>query len=280
MNRLPENERSRLISYLQGASERDYAVGEADPDAVGLMLQYIGDPDPFLRDELIYSALHQWICKLGYIDAGLLSEMLITVTDDNHLFYCIGNNEDDTVFTRTFSSLAVSLILSRHRQSPFLSAEMFAVTKERLLQYYKMERDLRGYVEGRGWAHGAAHGADALDDLARCPECTASVHREILEAVKCMICNGSNLLCHQEDDRIANVIFSIHAAGLVTSAELENWIRGLLASLDEPDYYTRYVSMTNARNLVRSIYFRFLREGCDKGFSIMLVDLENKLHRA
>ena len=29
------------------------------------------------------------------------------------------------------------------------------------------ERDLRGFVAGKGWAHAVAHGADALGALAR-----------------------------------------------------------------------------------------------------------------
>ena len=31
------------------------------------------------------------------------------------------------------------------------------------------ERDLRGFVPGKGWAHAVAHGADALGTLARSP---------------------------------------------------------------------------------------------------------------
>ncbi|WP_278259757.1 DUF2785 domain-containing protein [Nocardioides convexus] len=40
---------------------------------------------------------------------------------------------------------------------------------DRLAAWYVRERDLRGFVPGKGWAHAAANGADALGALARSP---------------------------------------------------------------------------------------------------------------
>lgn len=274
--------RAWLMAYLKDAEERGYPQpsDEMMPEVLSLMLQYVGDPDPAMRDELIYSALHQWVLKDAGLDEACLSRLLKTAIDDGHLLHCIGNREDDSVFTRTFSALAVSLALARHRRQPFLTAELFAETKERVLRYYQAERDLRGFVEGRGWAHGAAHGADVLDELALCPECTGAVHLEILEAISVMIRNCRCPLCHNEDDRITNVIFSIHAANLLAGGELEGWAMGLLAAKEEPDDYARYVAVTNARNLVRSVYFRFRKEGCGVDLLDRLAGLESKLHRA
>ena len=35
---------------------------------------------------------------------------------------------------------------------------------DRLATWLLRERDLRGFVPGKGWAHAVAHGADALGD--------------------------------------------------------------------------------------------------------------------
>ena len=40
---------------------------------------------------------------------------------------------------------------------------------DRIATWYVRERDLRGFVPGKGWAHAVAHGADALGALGRLP---------------------------------------------------------------------------------------------------------------
>ena len=48
-----------------------------------------------------------------------------------------------------------------------LSEEQLYSVAEQVLEYVYLEEDVRGYVEGKGWAHSTAHAADALDALAR-----------------------------------------------------------------------------------------------------------------
>ncbi|WP_245850681.1 DUF2785 domain-containing protein [Paenibacillus herberti] len=44
---------------------------------------------------------------------------------------------------------------------------------------------------GNDWAHGAAHGADALDEIVQCEECTAEIHKEVLSAIQKVLFNGT-----------------------------------------------------------------------------------------
>nr|WP_242069344.1 DUF2785 domain-containing protein [Paenibacillus dendritiformis] len=83
------------------------------------------------------------------------------------MFYRIGSEGDSTVFTRSFSVLPIALILRRHRQKPFLDLAEFQQVKHSLISYVQEEKDLRGYVNEGGWAHSAAHAADALTELVR-----------------------------------------------------------------------------------------------------------------
>ena len=109
---------------------------------------------------------------------------MILRVDHEHLFYQIGSDGNDSVFTRTFSVLAIVQIVNRHRKEAFLSVEEFTDMRNKLIEYYTSEKDLRGYVQKSGWAHAAAHGADVMDELIQCSECNEDVFKEILKAFK------------------------------------------------------------------------------------------------
>lgn len=159
--------REQLIIDLQRIEENDYELrsGEQLRDYVKLMLEYIGDPQPKLRDDLIYSTFYKWVNEKQWFSDAELRELLLILLDEQHLFYHIGSKEDQAVFTRTFSVLIVALILQRHREQAFLASAEFTNVKEALIRYYEEEQDLRGFMPEEGWAHAAAHGADALDEL-------------------------------------------------------------------------------------------------------------------
>lgn len=196
---------------LQRIQKEDYRLreGERLQEVADLMLQYIGDPDPELRDDLIYSTYYHWIIKKKLFTEAELRGLLTVLTDDQHLFYHIGSENDPTVFTRSFSVLPIALIVRRHRQEPFLDLAEFQHVKNSLIRYVQEEKDLRGYVPEGGWAHSAAHASDALTELVQCPECDAAARLEILPAVQGMLHNGSHIFNEEEDERIACIVDTI-----------------------------------------------------------------------
>ena len=151
---------------------RPIQSGEKEWDAeneqllIPAMLEHIGSTDSILRDTCIYGTF----CKLileKQLDKGLLEEMLEACLADEMLFHGIGEAESDSVFTRSFTTLLIALILYSDNESGFLSGEMIVEVKEKLLVYMEAEKDLRGFVPGKGWAHSIAHAADAFDELAK-----------------------------------------------------------------------------------------------------------------
>lgn len=73
-----------------------------------------------------------------------MRSLLTVLTDENHLFYNIGSEDDQSVFTRTFSALP---IVQRHRQNPFFNQAEIEQLMHAMLRYYKEEKDLRGYLQ-------------------------------------------------------------------------------------------------------------------------------------
>ena len=118
------------------------------------------------------------------------------------MLYNIGEKNTDSVFRRSFSILLLPLILITHRSQPFLTAPEIQQIKEKLLYFLGNEKDLRGFVSEKGWAHSIAHAADALDDLAQCSELSKINLAEILEAIRNVICVKDTGYIHGEDERI------------------------------------------------------------------------------
>lgn len=254
------NSREQLMIDLQRIEENDYELrsGEDIKDYVKLMIEHIGDPEPVLRDELIYSTFYKWINEKHWFNDAELRELLWILLDEQHLFYHIGNKEDLTVYTRTFSVLVVALILQRHREMAILDSSEFIKVKQGLIRYYEEERDLRGYMEKEGWAHAAAHGADALDELVLCSESDAAVREEVLAVIQKMLYNDQYIFRDEEDERIATIIVTIIDHHLLPQQSITDWILNLAQCGSWPRSHSQYVNRINTKNFLRSLYFRLL----------------------
>lgn len=252
--------REQLIIDLQRIEENDYELrsGEQLRDYVKLMLEYIGDPQPKLRDDLIYSTFYKWINEKQWFSDAELRELLLILLDEQHLFYHIGSKEDQAVFTRTFSVLIVALILQRHREQAFLDSAEFTNVKEALIRYYEEEQDLRGFMPEEGWAHAAAHGADALDELVLCSESDAAIREEVLAVIQRMLYNDQYIFSDEEDERIATIVATMIDHHLLPQQSIVDWIRNLEQCGGWPRSRGQYVARVNTKNFVRSLYFRLL----------------------
>lgn len=275
------DKREQLILELRKIQENQYQVtaGQNQWELVLAMLDYIGDIDPVLRDDLIYNTLSKWLEGAACFDEEQLRHILNMLMDENHLFYHLGNDEDHSVLTRTFSALGVVLVLIRHRKKAFLNAEEFTEIKNRLIGYYTSETDLRGYIQELGWAHGAAHGADVMDELVQCGESSAEVLEEILDAFKKVMDNGKYVFHNEEDERITRVVFRIIKDKRLPEQRIRKWLEGLCECLEWPRDRKQYVARVNAKNFIRCLYFKLMHY--DHAVDILneVFRVEEKLNR-
>lgn len=241
----------KLIELMEdGFSHREHLNEYLDN-----MLFYIGDQDANLRDKIIYTIFSELICNSDYLDNEKLKSILHVVVDDEHLFYRIGNTEDYTVLTRSFSVLVVALLLNRNRTKPFLSKEEFVTTKELVFKYFESEKDYRGYSDTWGWIHAIAHCSDALDEIVLSDLCTHEDCQKILDLGVKVFTNPTFIFNHEEDERFVAVIISMRKRELITLEEIETWKENLV--FDEKfDEYASFISRMNGKQLWRSLYFK------------------------
>lgn len=274
-------EREELILNLKRIKHNEYKLNEGE-EAIGFakcMLKYIGDTDPELRDDLIYFTFYKWIYEEDYFNNKELISILDIILDENHLFFHIGNEQDNTVFTRTFSVLIVDLLLGKERQRPFLNSEKFVKTKDSLIKYYNEENDLRGYLNNMGWAHGAAHGADAMLELAISKKSDEVVLSDILKALERVLYNGKYFLSNEEDERMTRVVFIILMKDLLAKDRLIYWIEGLSKCIESEYSREQYITRVNTKNFIRCLYFSLMHQKNTENITDVLFKVEERLNK-
>ena len=228
------------------------------------MMQCLGSTDPELRDMLIYKTLYHW--SASYLDTRQLAEVLDIALDDQHLLRGLGEQETDSVFMRSFSSLVVALCVAQHRARPFMTTEAVDETQRKMLYYLCRERDLRGRVAGKGWAHAVAHAADALDELALCPELGEQALLDMLQVVRATVAGAQVVFADEEDERLVTAVISAIQRQVVTKADAARWVSGFV-SAERPSTYEEWVRKgSNIKHFLRSLYFRARYEGVEGWF--------------
>jgi hypothetical protein len=190
----------------------------------------LGSADPYLRDEIAYPTLATWVSE------GVYDELLEGLGDGMTAGLVVGIGEEgtDTVFRRSFSALALAECIER---ATALSATGQGVADETVLRWgdrvagwLVRERDLRGYVPGKGWAHALAHGADALGVLAEAPQMGRLELTVLLDVIADRLLMPTRArLVHAEDDRLAAATMRILRRDVVSLEVLEPWVARLAA---------------------------------------------------
>ncbi|MBK7642980.1 MAG: DUF2785 domain-containing protein [Planctomycetes bacterium] len=140
-----------------------------------------GSTDPELRDELGFEISSRWVRRPGILGdedvRALLNEHL------EHIHEGLGEGEGDGVFLRAFSALHLAQFVARDLRTPYLDDEQRARLVHAACRVLREERDRRGWVVGKGWAHAIAHSADLLANLAREPQLTPQLQSMMLDAL-------------------------------------------------------------------------------------------------
>jgi hypothetical protein len=186
---------------------------ESKLSIVRSMMEHIGATDSELRDDLIYSCFWQLISE-NELKHEVLIELLHLCLSDQFLLKGIEENGTDTVFTRSFTTLLIALILRKDNEDHFLTEDVLEKVKDSLLCYIHLENDVRGYVPIKGWAHSVAHAADAFDQLVQSQKINIACYPKILNALWQKIFHSSSVYIHGEDERVLRPIISMIDRGL------------------------------------------------------------------
>lgn len=227
------------------------------------MLQNLGSVDAELRDQLIYQTFTRFILN-DYLSEDTLTDIFNRCFSDEYLFYNLGHTEDDSVFTRSFSSLVIALILYKDQQKRFLQDKMIHQAFEKAVHYLRKEKDLRGYIdEQKGWAHSIAHGADMMSQFASHPAVSPEIQFPyILETISACILKKEQVYTDEEDERLILIIEKMIKRGL-SEKQLLFWTEELISQYQKLESkrsssFRPYCLRTNLLNFLKTLYFRLM----------------------
>ncbi|WP_078380758.1 DUF2785 domain-containing protein [Sutcliffiella halmapala] len=225
---------------------------------VNSMITHIGSTDSELRDDLIYSSFCTLVLE-NQLEHELLNELLDCCLSNSLLFKGIGENGSDSVFTRSFTTLVIALILYKDNEADSLSQSKVYQVKDKLIQYINSENDLRGYVTEKGWAHSIAHVSDAFAELVKNRKVEQNYYIEILKALWNKIYVYNSVYVHDEDERILIPIIEMLQNGLKIE-EVVNLVQHIPAELKtqkeqiaEEQYW--YL-VANCKTFLKSFYIK------------------------
>ncbi len=200
-------------------------------DLTAELVQMLGDPDPRVRDVIARPVLLTWIRN------GVYDDLLPGLGDGvaEGLYTGLGDDGTNTVFRRAGSAMLLAEAVLRDQVARVLHSDALFRWGDRAASWFVRERDLRGYVDGRGWAQAVAHGADLLAALAR------SEHFEKLELTVLLDVVADRLLTpagyhfrNGEDDRLAFAVMAVLHRNLLDVEVLEPWVERLASALVPP----------------------------------------------
>ncbi len=273
------NLKNRLIEW----KENDWSIPtEVNKYELALeLMESLKSTDPVLRDDLGLSFL--WtIIDEEMLSKGEVSELLKLALSEKYLFHNIGSIEDDSIFNRAFSALIIAAIIGYHNdmleeeQQAILSKQEIKEAFHKIMEYLIKEKDVRGYVDVKGWAHSAAHTGDALASLADSIELDKEDMLEILKGIREKVTIDYYVYKNVEAERITTAVMNIFNRDDIKDEDIVEWIRSF-NDLEQPKTNPEFHNFTeNTKNFLRSMYFRFKFKGVN---SELLDEIEKVLNK-
>jgi hypothetical protein len=225
------------------------------PDLTAELTTMLGSTDPTERDEIAYPILATWVSAGVYDDllAGLGDGMAVGLTRG------LGESGTDTVFRRSFSVLVLAECVARDNAETLLPAAKIFEWGDRVGGWLVRERDSRGFVPGRGWAHAIAHGADAVGVLAESTHFGLNELTVLLDVIADRVLTETPApLSSGEPDRLARATMAVLRRRLVPLRIIEPWLARLTAAATTrvPPDRDPYLTTGNAESFLRSLHLQ------------------------
>ena len=212
------------IGYWNQVQAADFEVPADRPldDLTAELTTMLGSTRPEVRDGTAYPALATWI------DRGVYDDLLSGLGDGmvTGLSVGVGESGTDSVFRRSFSALILAECLERDNEQHLLPGAKIMDWGDRIAVWFLNERDSRGFVPDKGWAHAIAHGADTIAALGESPHLAGAEHGVLLDilAERLLQQPAHEPLVAGEPDRIARAAMRILRRNTLGVDVLEPWV--------------------------------------------------------
>ncbi len=184
----------------------------------------LGDPDPTLRDGIVFEGLQHWLRA-----KQITPEMMRALAADLEAQLTA---PDPQGFRRPFAALVLSEVARADRVEPCLDAAARTRLLDSSLAYITSVRDYRGFDEREGWRHGVAHGADLMLQLSLNPALGKPELERITAAIAGQVSPAGHFYTYGEPERLARPIIFMSQRGLISEEEWTRWFAQFIPAQD------------------------------------------------
>jgi len=262
-------------ALIQRIADSGYEVPEGmDPERqIPRLTELLGSTDQILRERSC-EILDAWGERGHFSD-----EALRALGDQMAETLCRGLGEEgtDSVFLRSYAALVLCLPLAADElfaagavegRGTFLRPEQVARWRVAAIDSLRRERDVRGFVDGKGWADAICHMGDALHQFARSPHTGADGQQEILEAISERLKRPSNeVSVHNEGGRLMRAAVCVMLRGELPPERITSWIASFARTSDGGSWgwngifnlefcdHRAVIARANVAEALHSLYF-------------------------
>lgn len=225
-------------------------------DLTAELTTMLGATDPELRDGIALPALSTWL------ERGVYDDLLAALGDGMATGLGVGLGEEytDTVFRRCASVRVLTQVLRRDTSQRLLTGDQVLRWGDQIATWFLSERDVRGWVPDKGWAHALAHGADAIGALAASPHLSAPELTVLLDVLADRLAASTHqVLIAGEPDRIAAATVAVLRRDLVQVKVFEPWVARVAAhagTLGAPQAGDPYLRSGTCQGFLRALYLQ------------------------
>jgi hypothetical protein len=189
-----------------------------------LALQLLGcldDPDPKIRDGVVFEALSTWLRGKALSPKTILDL-------EASLESTLRGESDASGFRLPFAALILSEIARADRIEAVFTEATRADLVETAAKSLTRVNDYRGFDPVEGWRHGVAHGSDLVLQLALNPRVGSDQLKRLLEAVGTQIApRGPVFYTFGEPERMARAVIFAYRRGVLEPAFWEAWFAAI-----------------------------------------------------
>lgn len=180
----------------------------------------LGEPDPFLRDQIGYEGLTS-LLRSGNVSPETRRALIVELSENLQAKHEGG-------FLAPFSALGLSELARTDRIEPFLTGDERATLTETAASYLEGVSDYRGFSDNDGWRHGVAHGADFAMQLTLNPNVDTPAFLRLREAVTAQIApSNGHAYIFGEPERLARPILFMASRDEITADNWALWFESL-----------------------------------------------------
>lgn len=193
------------------------------------LLDCLGDPEPLLRDGVAFEALSTWM-RAGRLSSDTRARLLEALLPR----LAAGDPEG---LAAPFAALVLAEVARTDRIEPWMDARQRLAIAAGAADYLAGVSDYRGFVDGEGWRHGVAHGADLVLQLAMNPRLDAAELAKLRFAVGVQVAPAAgHAYVHGESMRLARASFAIAGRDAFDAADWLEWLAAVAAPAPLPDW--------------------------------------------